>query len=254
MGDVDKTVSCSRLCKTYGEGEAAVQALRNVSLQLPAGAMTTVIGASGSGKSTLMHCIAGFDSPTSGSSTVAGEQVQTMPAKRIPEFRRSAIGFVFQQHGLIPILTARENILLPYRLAGADPDWDEFDAIVRELDLASRLEHMPSQLSGGQRQKVAVARVLLQRPKVVFADEPTGSLDVKSSDMVLSLLRDKIVRELGITVVMVTHNISAAMLADHVIALSDGSVILDSPMSAVSRADLESAVSTDSTTASGDAE
>lgn len=243
---LDAGVSCTHLGKTYGEGDAVVHALDDVTLQFPAGRLTAVIGASGSGKSTLLHCIAGFDSPTTGESVVAGQRMQSMPAKLVPEFRRSTVGFVFQSHGLVPVLTVRENILLPYSLAGTEPDWGEFDEIVGELGLADRLEHMPDQLSGGQRQKTAIARVLLQKPRVVFADEPTGSLDVKSSDVVLSLLRDKIVGELGITVIMVTHNISAAMLADHVVALKDGKVIMDSPMSAVSKSDLEQAVSSSS--------
>lgn len=249
----DRGVSCSHLSKTYGEGEAMVRALDDVSLELPAGRLTAVIGASGSGKSTLLHCIAGFDSPTEGTSVVAGQDIQQMPKKLVPEFRRSAIGFVFQSHGLIPVLTVRENILLPYSLAGADPDWSEFDEIVGDLDLAGRLEHMPDQLSGGQRQKTAIARVLLQKPKVVFADEPTGSLDVKSSSMVLDLLRYRIVDRLGVTVVMVTHNISAAMMADHVVALRDGKVILDSPMTGVSSVDLEQAVSNSGGSGEGDA-
>lgn len=241
------------MSKTYGEGEAVVRALDDVSLELPAGRLTAVIGASGSGKSTLLHCIAGFDSPTAGTSVVAGQSIQQMPKKLVPVFRRSAIGFVFQSHGLIPVLTVRENILLPYSLAGVDPDWSEFDEIVGDLDLAGRLEHMPDQLSGGQRQKTAIARVLLQKPKVVFADEPTGSLDVKSSSMVLDLLRHRIVDKLGITVVMVTHNISAAMMADHVVALRDGKVILDSPMDGVSGVDLEQAVSNSTGSRLGDA-
>ena len=241
------------MSKTYGEGEAVVRALDDVSLELPVSRLTAVIGASGSGKSTLLHCIAGFDSPTAGTSVVAGQSIQQMPKKLVPVFRRSAIGFVFQSHGLIPVLTVRENILLPYSLSGMDPDWNEFDEIVGDLDLAGRLEHMPDQLSGGQRQKTAIARVLLQKPKVVFADEPTGSLDVKSSSMVLDLLRHRIADKLGITVVMVTHNISAAMMADHVVALRDGKVILDSPMDGVSGVDLEQAVSNSTGSRLGDA-
>lgn len=219
------------LSKTYGTGDAAVKALDNVTITIPRGKMTAIIGASGSGKSTFLHCVAGLDDASSGDSWVDGVHVQSLTNKTQPVFRRDKIGFIFQQYGLVPVLTARENIILPYSLEGREPDWSRFDAIINRLGLADRLEHMPDQLSGGQRQKTALARILLQRPPVVFADEPTGALDVESSNVVLDLLRNELVNELGLTVIMVTHNVKAAGLADTVISLSDGRVtsIMDSP-------------------------
>lgn len=212
------------LSKTYGVGDAAVDALTDVSVKLPKGKMTAIVGASGSGKSTFLHCVAGLDDADHGDSWVDGVHVQSLTNKTQPGFRRDRIGFVFQQHGLVPVLTARENIILPYSLEGREPDWRRFDNIVGRLGLDDRLEHMPDQLSGGQRQKTALARVLLQRPPVVFADEPTGALDVESGAIVLDFLRGELVDALGLTVVMVTHNIKAASFADYAISLSDGHV------------------------------
>ena len=219
------------LSKTYGVGDAAVKALDDVTIRLPRGKMTAVIGASGSGKSTFLHCVAGLDDADSGDSWVDGVHVQSLTNKTRPAFRRDKIGFVFQQKGLVPVLTARENIVLPYSLEGREPDWTRFDKIITSLGLADRLEHMPDQLSGGQRQKTALARILLQRPQVMFADEPTGALDVESSSIVLDLLRNELVNEMGVTVIMVTHSVKAAVLADEVVSLSDGKItsVMDSP-------------------------
>ena len=219
------------LSKTYGVGDAAVKALDDVTVRLPRGKMTAIIGASGSGKSTFLHCVAGLDDADSGDSWVDGVHVQSLTDKTRPVFRRDRIGLVFQQHGLVPVLTARENIILPYSLEGREPDWSRFDKIVTKLGLTDRLEHMPDQLSGGQKQKTALARILLQRPQVVFADEPTGALDVESSSIVLDLLRNELVDEMGLTVIMVTHSVKAAVLADEVVSLSDGRVtsVMDSP-------------------------
>lgn len=238
----DKTIAVRSqdLTKVYGDGESAVMALDKVSLALDSGEMTAVIGASGSGKSTLLHVLSGLDSPTLGDSWVDDVHVQDLKGKKRAKFRREKIGFVFQQHALIPVLTVRENILLENSLNKTKPDPKEFKRIVGVLDLADRLDHLPDQLSGGQRQKTAIARVMMQRPSVVFADEPTGSLDVESSKTVMGLLRD-LVDDLGITVVIVTHSVEAAMTADRVIALSDGRLILDTTHPTIN--DLEAAVS-----------
>ena len=238
----DKTmaVRSQDLTKVYGDGESAVMALDKVSLALAGGEMTAVIGASGSGKSTLLHVLSGLDSPTLGDSWVDDVHVQDLKGKKRAKFRREKIGFVFQQHALIPVLTVRENILLENSLNKTKPDPKEFKRIVGALDLADRLDHLPDQLSGGQRQKTAIARVMMQRPSVVFADEPTGSLDVESSKTVMGLLRN-LVDDLGITVVIVTHSVEAAMTADRVIALSDGRLILDTTHPTIN--DLEAAVS-----------
>ena len=238
--DKKTAVRSQDLTKVYGDGESAVMALDKVSLALDSGEMTAVIGASGSGKSTLLHVLSGLDSPTLGDSWVDDVHVQDLKGKKRAKFRREKIGFVFQQHALIPVLTVRENILLENSLNKTKPDPKEFKRIVGALDLADRLDHLPDQLSGGQRQKTAIARVMMQRPSVVFADEPTGSLDVESSKTVMGLLRD-LVDDLGITVVIVTHSVEAAMMADRVIALSDGRLILDTTHPTIN--DLEAAVS-----------
>ena len=236
----EEAVRSRGLTKVYGEGESAVMALDKVDVELESGRMIAVIGASGSGKSTLLHVLSGLDAPTYGDSWVDGVHVQDLKGKRQAKFRREKMGFVFQQHALIPVLTVRENILLENSLDKTKPDPKEFKRVVGELDLADRLDHLPDQLSGGQRQKTAIARVMMQKPSVVFADEPTGSLDVESSKTVMRLLKD-LVEDLGMTVLMVTHSVEAAMMADRVIALSDGRLILDTTSPTVEV--LEAAVS-----------
>jgi putative ABC transport system ATP-binding protein len=218
--------SASNLTKTYGAGEARVLALDHVTVRFRKGEMTAIVGASGSGKSTLLHCMSGFDEPDEGSSIINSIPVQSLGKSRRSEFRRRSIGFIFQQYGLIPVLTCRENILLPMSLDGKRYDRDRMKSIVDSLGLTNRLEHMPSELSGGQQQKTALARVLLQRPPVVLADEPTGSLDVKSTGEVLRLLRS-MVDDLGLTVIMVTHSMDAAQLSDRGLVLSDGRITDD---------------------------
>lgn len=246
MGNDEIAVRTRGLTKVYGKDGSAVLALDGVNLELRAGEMTAVVGASGSGKSTLLHVMSGLDSPTSGDSWVCGTHVQELHGKGRAKFRRERMGFVFQQHSLIPVLTVRENILLESSLNRRKPDSKAFRSIVKELDLVDRLDHMPDELSGGQRQKTAIARVMMQQPDVVFADEPTGSLDVESGRTVMGLLHD-LVDSFGITVVIVTHSIEAAMGADRVIALRDGRVILDSTSPTI--LDLENAVSTNDVTA-----
>ncbi|WP_110208436.1 ABC transporter ATP-binding protein [Nocardioides daejeonensis] len=214
------------LARSYGRGDALVHALRGVDLDLPAGRFTAIMGPSGSGKSTLMHCLAGLDQPTAGSVTVAGRDLARMNDDTLTRFRRDHIGFVFQAFNLLPMLTAGQNIWLPFELAGHRPDRadrDRLDLVTRVLGLEDRLGHLPSELSGGQQQRVAIARALVRQPEIVFADEPTGNLDSEASAEVLGFLR-RSVRELGQTVVMVTHELDAAAYADDVLVIHDGQI------------------------------
>jgi putative ABC transport system ATP-binding protein len=214
------------LTRTYGRGDNAVHALRGVDLDLPAGRFTAVMGASGSGKSTLMHCLAGLDQPTSGTVSVAGTELQSLDDTKLTVFRREHLGFVFQSFNLLPMLTARQNILLPLELAGrrlGGESRERFDRVVSVLGLTDRLGHRPGELSGGQQQRVAIARALVTRPALVFADEPTGNLDSQATAETLAFLQ-RSVRELGQTVVMVTHELEAASYADDVVVISDGRV------------------------------
>src|SRR3954470_24714260 len=222
----DQIVSTAELHRTYGEGEAAVHALRGVTIGFPAGEFTAIMGPSGSGKSTLMHVLAGLDRPSSGSVVVDGQELANLDDRRLTSLRRDKLGFVFQAFNLIPVLTARENITLPLMLAGTKPDDAWFDKLVDAVGLGDRLTHRPAELSGGQQQRVAIARALISRPAVVFADEPTGNLDSKSASEVLGLLR-RAVDEFGQTVIMVTHDAGAAAAADRVVVLRDGGVVHD---------------------------
>ena len=219
-------VSTTELRRVYGEGEAAVQALRGVSVAFPAGQFAAIMGPSGSGKSTLMHLLAGLDRPTAGSVVVDGKELANLDDKALTRLRRDRLGFVFQAFNLVPVLTAEENILLPLTLAGRKPDPAWVSQLVAAVGLGDRLTHRPAELSGGQQQRVAVARALIHRPAVVFADEPTGNLDSRSSDEVLALLRQA-ADEFGQTVVMVTHDAHAASVADRIVVLSDGRVVHD---------------------------
>jgi len=211
------------LAKTYGYGDALVHALDGVDLTIAAGRFTAIMGPSGSGKSTLMHCLAGLDTPTSGSVVVAGRELAEMDDTTLTRFRRDHVGFVFQAFNLLPMLTAKQNILLPVDLAGGKVDTEWLGILVDVLGIGDRLSHRPSEMSGGQQQRVAVARGLVTRPTIMFADEPTGNLDSHSSAEVLGLLR-RCVRELGQTVVMVTHDPNAAAYADDVVVIEDGRV------------------------------
>ncbi|WP_139979219.1 ABC transporter ATP-binding protein [Nocardioides litoris] len=221
--------SARGLVRTYGRPDrdaTVVHALRGVDLDLPTGRFTAVMGPSGSGKSTLMHCLAGLDTPTAGSVTVAGRELAGLDDTALTLFRRRHLGFVFQAFNLLPMLTAEQNIVLPLELEGrraVAEARDHVDAVVDVLGLRDRLRHRPSELSGGQQQRVAIARALATRPAIVFADEPTGNLDSTASAEVLGFLR-RSVRELGQTVVMVTHEVEAAAYADDVVVLADGAV------------------------------
>ncbi len=212
------------LTRVYGRGDTAVHALRGIDLDLPAGRFTAIMGRSGSGKSTLMHCLAGLDTPTGGSVTVAGRALEAMDDTALTIFRREHVGFVFQSFNLLPMLTAGQNILLPLELAGRRVDAaarERYDLVVDVLGIGDRLGHRPGELSGGQQQRVAIARALVSQPDIVFADEPTGNLDSEASAEVLGFLR-RSVRELGQTVVMVTHENEAAAYADDVVVIADG--------------------------------
>ena len=219
-------VSADDLVRVFGEGETAVRALDGVSVGFPSGMFTAIMGPSGSGKSTLMHCLAGLDRPTSGRVMVEGVELGTLDDGELTRLRRDKFGFVFQFFNLLPVLTAEENILLPLKLAGRDPDPERLSTLIDSVGLGDRLRHRPSELSGGQQQRVAIARALASKPAVVFADEPTGNLDSHSSEEVLGLLRTA-VDELGQTVVMVTHDANAAAIADRVVVLVDGRIVGD---------------------------
>jgi putative ABC transport system ATP-binding protein len=219
-------VAAVGVTRRYGSGEAAVDALRGITIDVPRGQFAAIMGPSGSGKSTLMHVLAGLDLPTTGTVHVAGQDITAMGDAQLTKLRRAHIGFVFQAFNLLPTLTAEENILLPLQLAGRSVDQAWYDAVVERVGLADRTKHRPSELSGGQQQRVAVARALVSEPTVLFADEPTGNLDSKSSHEVLELLRDA-AGSFGQTTVMVTHDSDAAAAADRIIHLEDGVVVSD---------------------------
>jgi putative ABC transport system ATP-binding protein len=218
------------LTKVYGSGDMAVRALDDVSVVLPAGRFTAIMGPSGAGKSTLMHCVAGLEDATSGKVYVGDQELGVLSDRRLTRLRRERIGFVFQAFNLLPTLTAHDNIVLPMTLAGAAPDREWLDTVVRVLRLGDRLAHRPAEMSGGQQQRVALARALVTRPQIVFADEPTGNLDSRTGGEVLNLFRHA-VDDLGQTVAMVTHDPVAAGHADSVVFLADGRVVdvMDAP-------------------------
>jgi putative ABC transport system ATP-binding protein len=219
-------VAATELVRRYGEGDTCVEALRGVSLDVADGRLTAIMGPSGSGKSTLMHILAGLDRPTSGSVKLDGVEITNLSDKKLTLLRREKIGFVFQFFNLLPMLTAEENLVLPLTIAGDKPDKEWVDSLLETFGIAGRREHRPAQLSGGQQQRVALARALVTRPKVVFADEPTGNLDSASSGEVLELLR-RSVDELGQTTVMVTHDPRAAAMADRILFIADGRIVKD---------------------------
>jgi putative ABC transport system ATP-binding protein len=219
-------VAATAVTRRYGDGESAVDALRGVTLEVPAGQFTAVMGPSGSGKSTLMHLLAGLDSPTSGTVGIGGQDITKMSDKQLTKLRRKHIGFVFQQFNLLPTLTAEENILLPLSIAGAKPDKTDLEALFARVGLKDRRRHRPSQMSGGQQQRVAIARALISRPTVLFADEPTGNLDSASGAEILALLREAVELD-GQTTLMVTHDPRAAATADRVVFIGDGRIVAD---------------------------
>ncbi len=219
-------VSATDLRRRFGEGEAAVDALAGVTVAFPAGRFAAIMGPSGSGKSTLMHILAGLDRPTSGTVRLAGVDLTQLGERELTRLRRDSVGFIFQTFNLLPVLSAEENILLPLSIAGRKPDREWFDRLIDTVGIRDRLSHRPAEMSGGQQQRVAVARALIARPSVVFADEPSGNLDSKSSGDVLDLLRHA-VDDFGQTVVMVTHDAHAASYADRLLVLADGRIVHD---------------------------
>jgi len=223
-------VKATDLTRRFGEGEAAVEALRGITLAVEPGELVAVMGPSGSGKSTLMHLLAALDKPTSGTVAIAGEEVNSLSDRQVTMLRRRHIGFVFQFFNLLPMLTAEENVLLPLSIAGEKPDPEFFAELMRRVGLTDRKDHRPAELSGGQQQRVAIARSLVARPTVVFADEPTGNLDSKTGQEILELLRSS-TTELGQTMVMVTHDAQAAAIADRVLFLADGLIVRELPRS-----------------------
>jgi putative ABC transport system ATP-binding protein len=219
-------VKAKGVTRRYGEGDSAVDALRGVSLEIARGQLTAVMGPSGSGKSTLMHILAGLDKPTEGNVTVAGVELTELDDGELTRLRRKHVGFIFQFFNLLPMLTARENIVLPLNLAGAKSKNGWVEELSAKVGLTERLSHRPAELSGGQQQRVAIARALVSRPTVMFADEPTGNLDSTTSGEILELLRES-VSSYGQTTVMVTHDAHAAAIADRILFLADGLIVKD---------------------------
>ncbi len=223
-GDRPVAARVRNLTKTYGSGDAMVRALDDVSLDLVEGEFTAIMGPSGSGKSTLMHCCAALDNATSGEVWVGDRELSGLKDKELTRLRRDEVGFVFQSFNLVPTLTAEENILLPQSIARRKPDREWYDSVIDTVGIRDRLGHRPNELSGGQQQRVAVARALAGRPRIVFADEPTGNLDSQSGAEVLDLLR-RSARDHGQTIVMVTHDPVAASYTDRVVFLADGRIV-----------------------------
>ncbi len=219
-------VSAQDLTRRYGDGETAVDALRGVSLDVPKGQLTAVMGPSGSGKSTLMHILAGLDKPTGGEVAIAGTSIHDLNDTDLTKLRREHIGFIFQFFNLLPMLNAEENVVLPLSIAGEKPDKAWINELMGRIGLTDRRNHRPSELSGGQQQRVAIGRALVSRPTIVFADEPTGNLDSKTSGEILELMRSS-VDTYQQTTVMVTHDARAAAIADRILFLADGLIVKD---------------------------
>jgi putative ABC transport system ATP-binding protein len=223
-------VSAADVTRRYGRHDSAVDALAGVSIDVPVGQFTAVMGPSGSGKSTLMHILAGLDQPTEGTVAIAGLEISSMSDGELTRLRRRHIGFVFQFFNLLPMLTAEENVVLPLSIAGEKLDRAWVEELLETVGIADRRTHRPSELSGGQHQRVAIARALVTEPTVLFADEPTGNLDSNTSRDLLGLLRNS-VDELGQTIVMVTHDPQAAAQADRILFLADGLIVKEIPAS-----------------------
>lgn len=217
-------LKCCELEKTYGSGESQVTALNKVSLEVKKGEFVAIVGQSGSGKSTLLHMLGAMDSPDSGTLTVDGEDVFSLNDDKLAQYRRQKVGFVFQFFNLIPVMTAKENILIPLSLDGKQPDEEYLNDLAETMGIADRLSHYPHQLSGGQQQRTAIARALISKPSVILADEPTGNLDSASGKEILDLLK-KSIKKYGQTLILITHDSKIAAEADRIITIKDGSII-----------------------------
>jgi len=217
-------LKAEHLCKTYGSGETAVKALDDVSLEVSRGEFVAIVGQSGSGKSTLLHMLGAMDYPDSGTLTVDGEDVFSLNDDKLAQYRRRKAGFVFQFFNLLPVMTAKENILIPLSLDGQKTDEEYLNEIAETIGISERLSHYPHQLSGGQQQRVAIARALITKPAVILADEPTGNLDSASGNEILSLLKTTI-KKYNQTLILITHDMSIAQKADRIITIKDGKII-----------------------------
>ena len=217
-------LKAENLCKTYGSGNAAVKALDDVSLEIRKGEFTAIIGQSGSGKSTLLHMLGAMDMPDSGTLTVDGQNVFSLNDDNLAAYRRQKVGFVFQFFNLLPVMTAKENILIPLSLDGRKADEEYLAELAETMGISDRLNHYPHQLSGGQQQRVAIARAMIAKPSVILADEPTGNLDSTSGKEILSLLKSTI-KKYGQTLILITHDSSVAKEADRIITIADGKII-----------------------------
>jgi len=226
IGFMNVIISANNLTKIYGEKETSVTALDNININFNEMQFTAIMGPSGSGKSTLLHCLAGLDRPSSGQIYLKDSDISTLNDKQLTKIRRDSFGFVFQAFNLIPTLTAEENITLPASIAGKKPDMDWVKKVVETVDISDRLTHRPNELSGGQQQRVAAARAMATKPEVIFADEPSGNLDSKSSKELLVFIKS-VVEELNQTIIMVTHDPYAASFANRVVMLKDGKIASD---------------------------
>lgn len=216
-------LKAEHLVKTYGSGEAAVKALDDVSLEVRKGEFVAVVGQSGSGKSTLLHMLGAMDIPDSGTLTVNGNDIFSLKDEKLAQYRRREVGFVFQFFNLLPVMTAKENILVPLSLDSQKPDMEYLEQIAETLGISDRLSHYPHQLSGGQQQRVAIARALIAKPSVILADEPTGNLDSASGKEIMTLLKNTI-KQLDQTLILITHDNSIAAQADRIVSISDGKI------------------------------
>lgn len=212
------------LVKTYGEGDNIVNAVDNISLSVNKGEFVAIVGASGSGKSTLLHLLGGIDRPTSGKIYIDGNEINNMNNDKLAIFRRRQIGIVYQFYNLIPILTVEENISLPCDLDGNRPDKERMDLILKSFGLFERRNHLPNELSGGQQQRTSIARALINNPAILLADEPTGNLDSKSTEEIMSILKMSN-RDFNQTIIMITHNLEIAKEADRIITIQDGKIL-----------------------------
>ena len=216
----------NNLTKIYGKDENKVVAVNNVNLSINKGEFVAIIGKSGSGKSTLLHILGGLDEPTSGNVLIDGENIQNLKGDKLTNFRRTNIGFIYQFYNLIPVLNVKENIILPISLEGIKLDEEYFKEVVKTLDLKKRLNHLPNELSGGQQQRVAIGRAIINHPKLILADEPTGNLDSKNSKKILGMLK-YYNKTFGQTIVIITHDEKIAKEADRIITFEDGKIIKD---------------------------